>query len=148
MNEATRKKIVYSILVVAVIWGGFNIKMPDTVKEKRQNHATIAKVIEVQAQLEKQRDELIKTYSRQDWGKDPFKTVKMTYKPKKKVVYNIPKWKLTGIMYNSNNPLAVINKKAVSVGDRINKGKVISIKKDKVIIEHSGKQYTLKVTKG
>ncbi len=148
MNEKTRKRIVYSILVVAVIWGAYNIKLSESAKENHKNQTAIQQSIAAQGKLDKQREELIKTYSKQDWGKDPFKTVKMTYRPQKKVVFNKPKWKLTGIMYNTVNPLAVINKKAVSVGDRINNGKVISIKRDKVIIEHNGKQYTLKVTKG
>ncbi|MCM8787774.1 MAG: hypothetical protein NC935_06990 [Candidatus Omnitrophica bacterium] len=52
------------------------------------------------------------------------------------------KYILQGIIYDSQNPIALINGKKLSVGDKINDAKVINIFEDGVILEDKdGKTY-------
>lgn len=148
MNENLRKKIVYSILPIAIIWAGYNLKSSDDKESSTNNYATIQEITKTKTTEPNNREKLAQEYDSKDWGLDPFHTIVKKQAVRKQKIHNKPTWKLTGIMYNSNNPLAVINKKYVGEGEKVGSGKVISIEKEKVIIEYNGRQYTLRVSKG
>ena len=54
------------------------------------------------------------------------------------------KWKITGIVWHSNRPQAIINDRVVDVGDTIDKAKVIAIRKSEIDVEIDGQKITVK----
>ncbi len=148
MNENLRKKIIYAILPLVIIWAFFNLKTADNKNEISGRLATIQEVAKANSTETSNREKLSLEYDVKNWGKDPFHTVKKQKVAPKKKAFNRPTWKLTGIMYNSSNPLAVINKKYVAEGEKVGSCKIIKIEQEKVIIEYNGQKYTLRVSKG
>ncbi|MEE8405144.1 MAG: hypothetical protein V3S17_07110 [candidate division Zixibacteria bacterium] len=149
MSESTRKKILYAALVGAIIWGVYNF-VP---KSQISTTTTSKPVVSRQAPVEATNTtfaRIDKTINVADmklkgWGSDPFRARnKKTFNKKapKKV------WKLTGIVFNDFNPLAIINGKSIGVGDIIEGAKVLKIERKKVVIEYAGNSISLWVSKG
>jgi hypothetical protein len=158
MTEARRKKLMYGILVVAVIWGGWNFSRPRTVSLPIADQSIVAAVMaestsvrQVPVDLDEKRTE--------PWGRDPFRS--STYRAKVVAVSssstvvvanqnNAPRkgWSLTGVIDNGTTPLAFINGKMVKVGDLVDQAKVVKIEKHKVTLSHNGSQFSLQVNKG
>jgi len=144
MNEKRRKKIVYLILVVAVIWGVYNfptkrgekadVEAPETVQLLNPTlpAQSAGKMINIEQKV------------RAVWGADPFQV----RRPVKAAPLSAPVWHLSGIVYNSQTQLAIINNRLVRTGDVVNNAKVVSIKAKTVTLEHNGTLLTLTVTKG
>jgi molybdenum cofactor biosynthesis enzyme len=144
MNEKRRKKIVYLILVVAVIWGVNNF--PDKRGEKAavETPVTIQSLSSTSPAQSAGKMIDIEQKVRAAWGTDPFRVKRSV----KAAPLSAPEWHLSGIVYNSQTPLAIINNKPVRAGDVVNNAKVVSIKPKTVTIEHNGTLLTLTVTKG
>lgn len=147
MNEKVRKGIVYAALLGAIIYGG-NQFLFSKVEVQPNPNATIAPV---QAGMAGRSPVVEKTINvaemkNKQWGDDPFRAILKS--SAKKISPSQPSWKLTGIVYNSNKPLAVINGKSVSVGDNVGDAKVVEIGRKSVIIERAGARITLTVSKG
>jgi hypothetical protein len=53
--------------------------------------------------------------------------------------------KVQGIVYSAGHPVALINGKALGVGDRIEGVEVVSIGVSKVVLARSGEQRTFKL---
>ena len=148
MKTATRQRMVYVALVVAIIWGGYNLLWT----EPRKPLPPVEVDVPVQmptTSMAVQIDKLnIDRIAAVGWGHDPFKsTIKTqshtTDKPKKDL-----KWILSGIVYNERAPMAVINKKTVRPGDVIDNARVVTINQKTVLMERNGKRFTLRVAKG
>ncbi len=144
MNEKRRKKIVYCILVVAVMWGAYNfpsehrkkadVEVPETIQPQSpiSTAPPAGKMINVEQMV------------RAAWGADPFRARKSAGT----APVSAPKWCLSGIVYNSRTPLAIINNRPVRAGDVVNNATVVSIKAKTVTLEHNGTRLTLTVSKG
>jgi len=147
MNEQLRKKIVYGVLVLAIIWGIYNF-LP---KDKENQNGIISPVVApavmpVASQMppvEKAID--VAEMKNKNWGDDPFRS--MEKKTGTHDTVGKPRWRLSGIVYNSFKPLAIINGKSVAVGDKLGNASIVEIKKESVVMEQSGTRVTLKVSK-
>ncbi len=148
MKTATRQRMVYVALGVAIIWGGYNLLWT----EPRKPLPPVEVDVPVQmptTSVSVRIDKLdIEQIAAAGWGHDPFKsTIKprghTTDKPKKDL-----KWILSGIVYNERAPMAVINRKTVRPGDVIDNARVVTINQKTVLMERNGKRFTLRVTKG
>jgi type II secretory pathway component PulC len=89
----------------------------------------------------------VEQQAKEPWGADPFR-VKARSGKKNGKARKKPRWQLSGILYNNQHPVAIINKRQVRTGETINDAKVLKIDKKAVTLEHNGKQMTLTVTKG
>ncbi|MCK4461118.1 MAG: hypothetical protein KAW46_04905 [candidate division Zixibacteria bacterium] len=148
MKTATRQRMVYATLVVAIIWGAYNLLWT----ESRKPLPPVEVDVPIQmpsSSTAVQIDKLdIDRIAAVKWGHDPFKsTIKArghtTDKPPKDL-----KWILSGIVYNERAPMAVINRKTVRPGDVIDNARVVTINEKTVLMERNGKRFTLRVTKG
>ena len=92
--------------------------------------------------------QIIDDYNNKDWGRSPFNS--RFSSTEAKVNYNLQSisWNLSGIIFNTTTPLAIINKKPVTVGQIVDNAKVVAIEKDEVILKIDDKQIKLKVSKG
>ena len=54
------------------------------------------------------------------------------------------KWKINGIVWNTNRPQAIINDRVVDVGDTVDNAKIIAIRKAELDVELDGKKITIK----
>ena len=148
MNEATRKKIIYALLVVAIIYGlanipgGANKSHTDT---SIDNPAPAAQ--KMPASVKQSID--IAYYSSLPWGSDPFcrfyaqadNNTGQTDAP-------APQWTLNGVVINAKTTVAVINKNIVHVGDKVAGARVVDIQKDKVVMEQNGSEFSIQITRG
>ncbi len=145
METGKRKKIVYTLFALAVIFGFYNLYIGFD-----KNNAKLAPVS--QQQLAPQIVMPAKTidieqYSTLNWGRDPFYWAKKGNIPVVSDKVQIG-WILNGILFNKQTPSAVINKKIVSIGDKINGAKIIDISKTEVTLEKEDSEiFTLQITK-
>lgn len=149
MSDSIRKKIVYIIFSAASVWGVINL-ISD--KKTSDTHASNEPTVVVVPQIEKellvqQTDKInIEEKIRESWGRDPFKSKTVSNKSAKPTKNKL--WQLSGIIYNSSSPVAVINKKPVQVGEKIDNARVVKIDKKEVTIEYNGHKIKLTVSKG
>ena len=149
MSESTRRKILYAALVGAIIWGVYNfvpksqkstaIASKPAVSRQAPPAATSASFARIDKTIN------VADMKLKGWGSDPFRA-----RNKKTANKKAPKkvWKLSGIVFNDFNPLAIINGKSIGVGDIIEGAKVLKIERKKVVIEYAGKSISLRVSKG
>ena len=69
-----------------------------------------------------------------DWGRDPFSSGPPA---------TVSEMVLTGILWDSSAPLAMINDNPVAAGDKIGGCTVVEIKKDRVILKDDTKDFEL-----
>lgn len=146
MNEHLRKGIVFGSLIMAIAWGMYNfLPQRDSFPQKQVPAVESAAPAAAQlATIEKSIN--IAEMKNKKWGQDPFRAVN------KSTGYQAnndePRWKVSGIVYNSLKPLAIINGNSVSVGDRIGKATVVKIMQKSVVLDYGGSKVTLRVQKG
>jgi len=144
MNERTRKIVVYSALGLAIIWGIYNF-LPKSSPGSEVQSASVAAAAPSAintAAVEKTID--VAEMKSKSWGDDPFRS---NSKPVVSGGQYQPSWNLNGIIYNPSKPLAIINGKSVSVGDKIDNATVKEIAPKTVILDHGGATVTLRVKK-
>jgi len=88
----------------------------------------------------------IEKYKNMSWGRDPFYRNMGRQKTESAPAPPV-KWTLNGILFNSKSPSAVINKRVVRSGDRINGARVVKIEKRHVTLEKDGAQIVLQIKK-
>ncbi|MEW6412941.1 MAG: hypothetical protein AB1483_10800 [Candidatus Zixiibacteriota bacterium] len=148
MSESTRKKIIAALMVAALIWGYNNFKPESPQPVERQQSASVAQPAAPTAPAPaKPKLVNVEQKSKEPWGSDPFRVVKGAAAQTHSRVSAL-KWKLSGIFYNSDSPVAIINNKRVKAGDTVSEAKVISIDKETVKLQYNGNTMTLTVTKG
>lgn len=158
MNDRVRQGILVIILITACIWGYQNIfgekrrrpspppaaavptagliaANPGSSATTVDSAVTIPDLDELQAEA---------------WGTDPFRWqappakstgARQTAAPK-------PEWRLTGIFFSENGPIAVVNDKLVRVGETIDQAKVVDINKKQVTLRTGGKERVLTLPNG
>lgn len=144
MDHKKRQKIIYGIFIMAVLWGVHNFAGKDD--EAPQQMPGPGESTELIKTKPRAKPIDIEKYSSLAWGKDPF------CRGKKGAIDTEPvrsesRWILSGILYNENNPSAVINKKIVRNGDSINGATVLEIDKNIVKLEKDGLEFRLTVAK-
>jgi hypothetical protein len=146
METKKRQKFVYTISIIVAIWGLYNF-LGDSKKPSKPTP-----VPDIMSQKTVVTSKAIKPanldeYSDLEWGKDPFYwSRKETVKKETKKTASLG-WTLGGILYNDQNPTAVINKKIVRHGDIVNGARVIKIEKKDVTLEKDRVQFTLNIEK-
>lgn len=155
MTEPGRKKLMYGVLVAAVIFGVYNFAQP------RKKLASPADSFSAQASTTSpvaapEKSINVAEKQAEPWGRDPFRSgstpAPAVTRPRVKVMSNPsvpqPVWHLTGIMFNKRQPMAFINGRMVGIGDEIDQAKVSRIEQSKVTIIYNGSPIDLLVTKG
>ncbi|MFQ5452561.1 MAG: hypothetical protein ACE5D6_00030 [Candidatus Zixiibacteriota bacterium] len=147
MTTKTKIKALSLILVAVSIWAYFNLKS-DTKDNTEAISTESIETIMPKKNIVNNKLVNIENKTKEKWGRDPFRNKK----PKKRVIKKTRtksiSWKLSGILFNSDSPIAIINNKPVKIGDKIGNAKVITIDKKSVILEHNGNKITITVTKG
>jgi hypothetical protein len=149
VTERTRKKIVYLLLVGAIVYGAYNFRTaPKPAAVDQAGSITVEAGATVQAAVPALPD--LTDLKARPWGRDPFGSKKV-YTVAPKIGGPAPvrlSWTLTGVVYNERHPLAVISGMTVGVGDMVNQARVIQIEKNKVTLEYNGSRFDIFVTKG
>ena len=145
MNSQKRKKVVYVLFALAVIYGFYNLK--DEFSKKSAELAPVSQEqITPQVVILPAKTINIEQYSKLSWGRDPFYRAKGSGPVSSNDEQT--EWILNGILYDKKTSTAVINKKIVRVGDKINGAKVINITKTKVVLKKGNSDiFTLHITK-
>ncbi len=147
MTTATRQKAVYAALVVAVIWGGYNLLGTKPKPPLGPVEVEIPVTVPTAPTAVHIDQQELQRIAAADWSNDPFRTpIKVTPKQADKPKKDL-KWVLSGIVYNDRAPMAVINKKTVRAGDVVDNARVVTINQKSVLLECNGNRFTLKVTK-
>ncbi len=144
MNENKRKKIIYLALVLAVIWGAYSLKGKSGKEVAVQAPETVTPLTATVTAPSVRKLINIEQKTQTAWGGDPFQLRRSVTTVSKRVL----SWHLSGIVYNSQAALAIINGRPVKVGDKIDDAKVVKIEAKKVTLEHNGKGLTLTMAKG
>lgn len=140
MNEKIRKRIVFAMLPLAIIWAAYKFSGPKP--EIEIERPETIKPITTQQMAAEGNAVRHPDMSTKPWGLDPFRTVRTV--PSKKDLA----WTVTGILYNSVTPLAYVNREMVREGDTIDDAVVVKIDKRSVTLEYRGDQFTIAVSKG
>lgn len=149
MNEKIRKGMVWGSLVGATLYGAYNFSGPDEATSYRQDQLKTIAPLPAQATEKTVRQFIdVEEKAKAEWGTDPFRAKKPRKTRSVKVQRAEAEWILSGILYNSSQPLAVINKRTVKAGDTIDRARVIQIDRKKVLLEYKGSRFELRVTKG
>ncbi len=155
MNERTRKIVIFSTLPIALIWAYFTLSAKKAVVTQTTDPAlTTVAPLSVPAQPKQVADTaLITRIKSQSWGSDPFRgrTVYHAAETKSAPVVartdNQLSFVLSGIMFSPQNPVAYLNGRPVTVGQKVNSATVISIERRAVILELGGRRFTISLSK-
>lgn len=147
MTEKTRKKIVYVALAGAVVYGAANLIPSDT---KPNQPAPAQEYLDPSAQVTGLREDARLTVDRDSiealpWGDDPFRLgeVEQVQAPTESIAFE-----LSGIVYNPDAPMAIVNSRPVKTGDIISQARVVAIGRTSVTLEYRGKEMKLTVSEG
>lgn len=141
MTEQRRKRVVYAIFAIAVIWGIFNFPHRKKVTELQiapVTEATTAAALGAPAVVAASTPTILT-----EWGRDPFarpKTGKVNVQGT-----TAPTLSVGAVSVSDGKAMAIINGKMVSKGDNIEGWRVISISDNGVVLESKGKKITLKI---
>ncbi|MFH1687134.1 MAG: hypothetical protein ABIE70_06375 [bacterium] len=151
MSEATRTKVLMAVAAVVVVWGIFNFGgKSDKIGVQPGSSPTYApppEVVAVEPPVTGL-DTDIDSIRALPWGEDPFRAAGRQSASTAQGEAAPPEWLLSGIIYNSANPMAVINSRPVAVGDIVNDARVVDIQRTAVVVENRGNRITLTVSKG
>ncbi len=147
MNAATRRRGLYVLLGLAIVWGMYNMNAPRNSKPKSDAvPAATASAPQVKASA---RQANLADYEAKPWGRDPFRTQSHRNGSAQMPSANRPAqaaWRLSGIVYSEGTPLAIVNNRPVRVGDHINGATVMDINRREVTLDAGGSRVTLRVT--
>lgn len=79
-------------------------------------------------------------YKEANWGIDPFYPAETS-----SAIYGTDGLILTGIMWDKDNPLAIINDNVVKIGDKLSDYTVKEINEKNVMLEKDGDVYTIEL---
>lgn len=146
MSEKTRKMLVFLSLPIAIAWGAWNFMGKPGQAPEGSIPATIQPL---SGSTDPQRNGIDEASAEinadSPWGRDPFAGVaKATGGTIAVPTY----WNLSGIVYSKTDPMAIINNRAVRVGDEVDGAVVRQIRKSDVQIDYKGSSVTLFVKHG
>jgi hypothetical protein len=136
----TKQKIEAIITGIGIIILVFLILQRAHTPSKPKNIPAAGQDSNIQAQgisftSEEEREAFIK----EGWGRDPF-----FFEPSS-AAGGIEGFVLNGIVWDAQNPYAIINDNIVKIGDKIGDMVVVGINEKSVVLEESGKIYTLQL---
>jgi type II secretory pathway component PulC len=146
MSQQTRQKVLLAALLVTIVWGVYHLgpwsagepaPAPSRPKPALFQADTIAHAARDTA--------VMSALQSAAWGADPFRARKAV---ERKPVRRPPIWRVSGIMFNNETPLAIINDRPVRVGETVNNARVVDIQPKAVTLEYQGKQFKLTVNRG
>jgi len=148
MTDATRKKVVFGILGLAVIYGATSIdwsssRKPTDYVETPDSNGQIETSRPKRPALVINIDSVLAT----PWGGDPFRLADRVRSETHQDEEPLG-WKLSGIVFIPGKAMAVINSRPVKEGDIINDASVVKIEKDAVTLELRGNRFTIGVNEG
>ncbi len=151
MTDQTRTKVIGIFLAGVVLWAGMDYKSSDT--EQSQDTLQTIQPLDANTLTQNKSNSFIniEECEKVPWGKSPFylPTTQTASRPFINQKENKAlSWILSGILFNSNSPTAIINKRPVKIGGTIDKAIVTHIEKEKVIIKYKQEEITLTVSKG
>jgi hypothetical protein len=158
VNEQTRKRVMYGILVAAIIFGVWNFTHPTKSRYSRSNEVVAA--VAAPAVADSTTSGAIDVSSRESMPRcrDPFTNSNTAASAPRPAtprqtqatapVQVVPGFRLSGIVYNSKQSVAVINGQMVGVGDEVDNARVQHIDQNKVTIIYNGIVIDLHVSKG
>lgn len=142
MDKNTKEIIATLALVVVFVIAGANAVKAVKKKGLKQTPivaASTAGVNSTISAISRQEKEEASGGKPLKWGRDPF-SGRVYAGGQEEGGLN-----LVGIMFDKNNPAAIINDEIVEVGDKVNGNKIIEITKDRVILNDGGRNIELKL---
>lgn len=146
MQESRRKKIIYVLLVAAIIYGLANIPGGSDKMQTEELIDTPTPTAGVPPASATQTIN-IEYYSSLPWGSDPFYRVYSELENSTPRQQPVSRWTLNGVIINDRATVAVINKTIVRIGDNVNGARVVDIQKDKVTLEQDGSEFAIHITR-
>jgi len=147
MNETWRKRSIFGLLVVTIIWGYFAliapkdktapVTPPDATSTTPAPPATVSKP-EIS-------DSLMAAFRLLTWGKDPFfrdPTPSTNVSPE-----NVPALHLLGILYRRTGAQVLINGRIAAEGDIVDGYRIVSINRENVTLQSGNRTVVLRVGK-
>jgi len=152
LSDKTRKGLVFSILILALVWAYFNFSGPkDKTKDRSSNRVNrsamttkagpaiaVAKVIS---------DSLCREYESKPWGKNPFYHWYEMPAGVGQIYSDEVRLHLLGVLFREYQAHALINNRIVTVGDEIEGFRVSEISRDSVVLKNGETTVTLWVSK-
>ncbi|MDF1544350.1 MAG: hypothetical protein P1R58_04530 [bacterium] len=155
MTEKTRKRLVLSTLPAALLWAAFNIGDKKSAEPLPPPNpiAAIATPAPNPTGAPGQVKQIrvfgdLAEIESSPWGSDPFCLKKQHRVNAPRATTITTSYALSGILYNADDPVAIVNKRPVRVGQDIDGATVLNIEQNRVVLEHDGKRQTLRVSKG
>jgi type II secretory pathway component PulC len=143
MDPKKRKYIIYTLFVLAVIYGLANLESKGP-KTDTSSQPVPAPANRVPMRPSPNQIDIAK-YNSLPWGKDPF--VHETSTAGSAEVPSGAVWELGGILYDDTNPAAIINSRIVRVGQSIEGARVLRINKKMVTLEKDGREFSITLEK-
>lgn len=146
MAREQKQLIAFIILfsIVIILWMGIIFKprrLPEEVSPEQPGSMDLSGTggvdfFELEKTLKDNRPPM-------EWVRDPF------HFPQKQIKKaDVADLTLTGIIYDKESPMAVINDVIIHEGDMIGGAVVKEIRSDSVVLEKAGRSYTLELMKG
>jgi hypothetical protein len=157
MTENTRKTMVFGLLIVACIWGYYNLSgykarhttPPTEVQMGEADQAGTADPATVtKAPADRVSPEVAAAYDAKPWGRNPFYRNSRAVETSKPTAQQAQiELHLLGILYREIGAQAFISGRVVAVGDTILGYKVTAIAPDFVALENGASNMKLRVKK-
>jgi hypothetical protein len=149
MTDRRRKTIVFGLCAIALIWAFYTVigqkhKKILSVTAQGQASTVEAEPPRIPADTRKL-DSLDTAYETKPWGKDPFYHDVKSDPPLD--VQDTRELHLLGILYRHINSQALINKRVVTVGDKLEGFEVMEITRNSVTLNDGRKTITLRLEK-
>ena len=141
MTEQSRKRIVYTIFLVAVIWGIFNFPHRKRVAELQTTpvtETTTAVALAIPTAVS-----AATPTTPSEWGRDPFARARIGKANVQGVT--APTLSVAAVSVTDGKAMAIVNGRMVGKGDAVEGWRVISITDNGVVLESKGKKITLKI---
>ena len=147
MSPRTRQIIIGIAFVAAVIYGIGEFTGADDKTARPVNPQPNMPTATANPQASNKGILDTEKYEQLPWGRDPFYLARNEKTTAPAPSSTPVTWTLNGILFNALSPSAVINKRVVKPGDRINGARVVKIDKRQVTLEKDGAQIVLHIHK-
>jgi hypothetical protein len=148
MNETWRKRMIFGLLVIVVIWGYFSLfdrhdgTAPATQPTEPMVGGPAAPATTAKTEIT---DSLLAMYHLAAWGNDPFNRNPLHVSTV--LTGDTPTLHLLGILYRQTGAQALINGRVIGEGDIVEGYRVMSINRENVIVQSDGRTVVLRVGK-
>ena len=169
MEKAKKEKIALLILLPIFVLG-LVVKLVGKTKLRQQPIAPAAvsaveqeKYIKTEAKVfEELKSRLKKVEYKAEEFSDPFKNrlsayiasigsrikKKITEKTAERIEPELPQLNITGLIWNTDKPQAIVNGSVLSVGDEIDGTRLLSVDKDGITVEYKGFEFFIEKQAG